>query len=227
MYSISTSITIVSAETKIENVSAYSDTQLLMQLKEGKYINNNKIRIYKMNSIQKNNFLGDSDNIDLERSEVYVIDETLGASNGEVRAIADVVLEENVIEGTGISHMGESLDTGSASHVVITSIVGYTQITRNGASYRIGTYYGGYLNEKPSNAIPKSAVATYRDVGGYIDAQGNQGTQSSPYVKSTNYSVSNIAAHKMGRSLASLICVWGISSSNESFKDQGKYPFNK
>lgn len=186
-------------------VSAYADTgedtlvqldneQLFEQMKDGKFIHNDSISTWKLNETQKNNYLRNCKNIDIDSTNVYVIERSLSEQSGEINVITDLVVHSKspaVPVRPGVSTMGEYSDTGSASHVVVTAIVGFDKRTYNNVEYRRGTYYGGYINETPLNTAITSLTGTYKEVGAWVGANNNNtGIQASPLSVSTNFDTS-------------------------------------
>ena len=187
------------ADTDLNISNQYDNSRLIKQMEQGNFIYNDNVKTRKMSIEEKQEYLANSENVDIANTNVYVIEKSLSENTGEINVITDLVVktENNSTPiNPGITPLGEVSDTGSSAHVIITSIIGFDKITRSNIVYKRGTYYGGYVNEKPSTSSISSITGTYGDVGAYIEADGKGGIQSSRYLKTTNFSTSNPYSRK-------------------------------
>ncbi len=171
------------SDNQTKKLSEMTNTELKALINQYYAGNTNDIKVSKLQKAETEAVLESSKPIDIQNTEVYVIQKECGEKNNEKVVIADVAVPIKPLSG------GVSSET-KEGRVTITCVLGYDRLTRDSISYVKGTYYGGKVETQQIGTAITSIKGTYHESGPYITASGGTGF-SSGYTTSTTFSLAD------------------------------------
>lgn len=142
-----------------------NETLIKMVAKEDN-ISGSDVNVLRLSESQKSRVLETTSNIDLKKSEVYVIERKISNNKMETSVVSDIAIPAS----TG----GQASET-KEGRISITCVLGYERMNFNNISYVKGTYYGGRVSKQESLSQVKSLKGTYVDCGAYVTKSGATG----------------------------------------------------
>lgn len=182
LLNLSTTFAVSNNDSTIILTYDMSDKELVTLADKYGELKDKNVTISKLSKIEKTRALIGSEEININNSDVYVIQRILDDKESEVTVVADVAVPMRASGGT--------VESTKEGRVSIASVLKYETLNTGGLAYRKGTSFGGRVIGQQGGVSVQGLTGLYTDSGAYVTASGQQGI-SGTYTKTKEFSVAN------------------------------------